>query len=91
MLVVISYDVSCDKRRYRLARLLSGYGNRVQYSVFEAHVAPATLRALQGKAKRLIRPDEDSVRFYRLGETYKHRVDVLGVGSVTVEPTFKIH
>ncbi|MHC5821254.1 MAG: CRISPR-associated endonuclease Cas2, partial [Nostoc sp.] len=32
---VIVYDISCDKRRKKVSDLLSGYGQRVQYSVFE--------------------------------------------------------
>jgi CRISPR-associated protein Cas2 len=32
MLVVVTYDVPDDKRRLKLAKLLEGYGRRVQYS-----------------------------------------------------------
>ena len=33
-LYVISYDIPDDKRRKKIADLLEGYGQRVQYSVF---------------------------------------------------------
>jgi CRISPR-associated protein Cas2 len=36
--VVVSYDITDDKRRVRMAKTLLGYGQRVQYSVFEAHL-----------------------------------------------------
>ncbi|MBC7317262.1 MAG: CRISPR-associated endonuclease Cas2, partial [Chloroflexi bacterium] len=32
---VISYDIPNDRHRLRIAHLLEGYGERVQYSVFE--------------------------------------------------------
>ena len=35
-LCVIAFDVASDRRRYRLTRILEGYGHRVQESVFEA-------------------------------------------------------
>jgi CRISPR-associated protein Cas2 len=34
-LVIISYDISNDKKRRRFARYLSKFGHRLQYSVFE--------------------------------------------------------
>ncbi|MBR8835369.1 MAG: CRISPR-associated endonuclease Cas2 [Stigonema ocellatum SAG 48.90 = DSM 106950] len=34
-LYVVAYDVPCDKRRKKISDLLEGYGQRVQYSVFE--------------------------------------------------------
>lgn len=34
-LYLISYDITADKRRNALAKLLEGFGSRVQYSVFE--------------------------------------------------------
>ncbi|MEH2287593.1 CRISPR-associated endonuclease Cas2 [Nostoc sp.] len=33
-----SYDILCEKRRKRVANLLSGYGQRVQYSVFKCYL-----------------------------------------------------
>jgi CRISPR-associated protein Cas2 len=35
MRVVVSYDISDDKRRRKVAQIMEGYGYRVQYSVFE--------------------------------------------------------
>ena len=31
---VITYDISADKLRNKVAKLLEGYGRRVQYSCF---------------------------------------------------------
>ncbi|MFW6359187.1 MAG: CRISPR-associated endonuclease Cas2, partial [Chroococcales cyanobacterium] len=35
LLYLVTYDIPCDKRRKKVADLLEGYGQRVQYSVFE--------------------------------------------------------
>lgn len=34
-MVIISYDISDDKKRTRFAKFLLKYGHRLQYSVFE--------------------------------------------------------
>lgn len=39
MLVLVAYDLSNDRTRRRVAKLLSGYGTRVQRSVFECHLS----------------------------------------------------
>ena len=41
MLVLISYDIEDDRLRVKLAKLLEGHGQRVQYSVFECHLTPS--------------------------------------------------
>ena len=37
--VIIAYDVTDDRRRYRLCKALERYGERIQYSVFELSIA----------------------------------------------------
>jgi CRISPR-associated endonuclease Cas2 len=35
MFLVVAYDVTHDRRRTRVVKILKNYGERVQYSVFE--------------------------------------------------------
>ncbi|NMG82782.1 MAG: CRISPR-associated endonuclease Cas2 [Methanosarcinales archaeon] len=44
--VVISYDISDDKKRNKVANMLLDYGTRVQYSVFECLIDAKTLEKL---------------------------------------------
>jgi len=41
MLVLVTYDISDNKRRTKLATFLEGYGRRVQKSVFECFLTQA--------------------------------------------------
>jgi CRISPR-associated protein Cas2 len=86
MLLLISYDIHDDKRRYHVARLLQAYGARVQYSVFEAHLERSELERLRVKMRSLLDLERDSVRFYNLGERFKQRVEIEGVGQLYLEP-----
>lgn len=63
---VIAYDIPDDKRRYRVARALQGYGDRVQYSVFECQLTASQFQKLWEELATRINEREDSVRAYRL-------------------------
>jgi CRISPR-associated protein Cas2 len=66
---LIIYDLPdskpANKRRTRLHKLLSGYGQWTQYSVFECFLTAKQFVQLQVQIERLIKPSEDSVRIYR--------------------------
>jgi CRISPR-associated protein Cas2 len=83
MLVLVTYDVSTEtpagrKRLTRVAKKCLAYGQRVQNSVFECLLDAGQLRKLQGELEKIIEPEEDSLRFYNLGNNYKNRVVHIG-------------
>ncbi|THU04479.1 CRISPR-associated endonuclease Cas2 [Lampropedia puyangensis] len=83
MLILVSYDVSTtseggQRRLRRIARECQNYGQRVQYSVFEIEVNTAQWVALKDKLCSLIDPDLDSLRFYYMGQNWKHKVEHIG-------------
>ena len=60
---VIAYDSPSNKRRRKLAKLLEGYGERLQMSVFECRLQPHQLRRLR-QLLACIATAEDSVRIW---------------------------
>lgn len=83
MLLVVTYDVNTAEREgqarlRRVARLCERYGTRVQNSVFEINVDAAQLVALKAELAKEIDEQADSVRFYRLGNAYEHKIEVMG-------------
>jgi CRISPR-associated protein Cas2 len=72
-----------DKRRTRLADALKDFGQRVQLSVFECQFDEMQLTRLCARVAKLIEPQEDSVRIYRLCGECAPRVELLGTGQVT--------
>ncbi|GGH79913.1 CRISPR-associated protein Cas2 [Pullulanibacillus pueri] len=84
MLVVITYDVSTvdgagKKRLRRVSKLCQNYGQRVQNSVFECVVDSTQLKQLKYELLEVINSEKDSLRFYRLGDNYKTKVEHIGV------------
>jgi CRISPR-associated protein Cas2 len=64
---VVAYDIADDERRDDVSLFLSGYGPRVQLSVFEVELPNANAAsAFRERLRTLIDPDEDQVRLYRL-------------------------
>lgn len=84
MLVLITYDVSTEtaegrKRLRKVSKECCNYGQRVQNSVFECVMDAAKCRAVKEKLISLINEEEDSIRFYYLGNNYKTKVEHYGI------------
>lgn len=64
---LVCYDIEDDRERTRVARILESWGQRVQYSVFEVHLAdPVRLQDLCGELRAVLPDPAAEVRFYRL-------------------------
>ncbi len=88
--VVVSYDICDDRRRLKVMKTVEAFGERVQYSVFECRLTAEQVGRLRERLRRLIAPEEDSVRFYFLGRRAVNRILVLGVGQVTPERRYYV-
>jgi len=65
--VLIIYDITEDKPRIKLSKLLSSYGVRVQKSAFEASLNKKQYEKLIFELDRYV-GREDSIRVYKLYE-----------------------
>ncbi len=79
MRYALCYDVVEDSRRLRVARVLEDYGQRVQKSVFEADLAPDTLKDMTERLKPLVDHKADSIIIYALCASCLKMVSVIGV------------
>ncbi len=82
MFYVVSYDISDDSKRGRVAKVLLDFGTRVQYSVFECIMDDEALARLESRLKDLM-ADDDSMRVYGLCARCEKTVTILGTGKVT--------
>lgn len=93
MMVLITYDVSTEtekgkSRLRRVSKKCQDCGQRVQNSVFECLIDPAQWKQLQDKLLKIIDPETDSLRFYYLGDNWKHRVEHVGAKpTIDIEGT----
>ena len=83
MFVVVAYDIADDRRRNRVATILSDYGERVNFSVFECEFKNSTeLEVLKSKLKRKINAKNDHVRYYPICKKCRARISVQGYGKI---------
>ena len=78
---VVCYDVANNKRRYKVAACLDGYGDRVQRSVFELSVSRTLLEQCLAEVSGLIDAAEDSLVVYRLCAACEKERVYLGLGE----------
>jgi CRISPR-associated protein Cas2 len=77
-LYVVAYDIPSDKRRTKVHKLLSGFGQWTQYSLFELFLDDKQLVLLQSRLEKLLNPEKDSIRFYPLCEHCRKSVETVG-------------
>ena len=87
MLLILTYDVetataSGAKRLRNVAKLCQKYGIRVQNSVFEIEVNAAQLVELKSKLNSIIDQEQDSIRIYRMGNSWQNKIEVLGKAPI---------
>ena len=83
MMVLISYDVSTvstsgKKRLRKVAKECQNHAQRVQNSVFEADLDYSSFLKLKDRLCKLINLEEDSLRFYYLGNNWERKVEHVG-------------
>ncbi len=86
--MVVSYDVTRDDRRAKLAALLQTWGDRIQYSVFLLTLAPEDLDGLLARVRDLINPGEDSVYFFRQCQTCWEAHHEVGQANLQPAPLY---
>lgn len=83
MMLVVTYDVDTSdaagqKRLRKVAKICERHGVRVQNSAFEVVVDVSQLVVLKRELEKTIDSEQDSVRFYRLGNSYEKRIEAMG-------------
>jgi CRISPR-associated protein Cas2 len=64
---IVSYDIADEKRLRLVFKTMRGYGDHLQFSVFECQLTPTDLVRLRGELGKIIHHDEDQVLFIDLG------------------------
>lgn len=83
MMILISYDVSTSdadgkKRLRKVAKECQNHAQRVQNSVFEADLDYSAFLKLKSRLIKLIDEENDSLRFYYLGNNWERRIEHIG-------------
>jgi len=80
-LYMIVYDVRHPKRWRQLYKVMQGYGEWVQLSVFQCLLSPMRKAQLLGRIEEAIDLMEDHVMLMDLGPAAKEKPSVLSLGK----------
>jgi len=81
MFFLFVYDISKDRRRRKVAKLMEAHGARVQKSVFECDINKRQLISLVKRSVKVIDSKTDSLRVYKLCSKCRQSVTSHGVAS----------
>ena len=84
-LYVICYDIPDDRRRTRVHKTLSSFGQWRQYSLFECYLTRKQHVQLMSRVAKQIKPAEDHLRIYQLCQGCEMRVETIG-GPAPADP-----
>jgi len=81
--ILVCYDVNTttpagEKRLRRVAKACEGFGQRVQYSIFECTLTDILLDRMRSKLLDIIDSSTDSLRIYYLFGHRDERLEVYG-------------
>lgn len=77
--LIVCYDIAGTKRLVKMEKLMEGYGQRLQDSVFECYLESKQVVQMRGKVDALIVKDEDSVIYVTLCAMCHRAVEHVGV------------
>lgn len=89
---LVAYDIHDERRLRRVAKLMEGYGERLQLSVFRCRLNPQTRAELLWKLSQ-ITTDEDSLMVVPLCESCTGDVVQRGPGRkwIAVPPDYAVY
>lgn len=87
---LVAYDISDDRRRTRVAKLLLAQGQRLQKSVYEADLTPDRLRGLVRGLTPLVHRWEDRLDLVPLCTACRRRRRWLGRDGALEPPGFEV-
>lgn len=81
MFVMVSYDIKDDIIRRKVQKIMEGFGEKVQYSVFECLLTDSQYKLMKDKLQSVI-SSSDSVRFYLLCDSCYKKIEFSGYNKV---------
>ena len=75
--VVVSYDIRDERRLNKIAHIMTDYGHRVLYSVFECYLEKDIFERMRQRVEEVM-DIEDSVIYYFLCADCRKKIEHIG-------------
>ncbi len=89
-LYVVAYDIPDDKRRGKVHRILKGFGQWTEFSLFECFLTKKELLLMQARLYEHLDAESDRVRIYTICETCLEKIETVGLPEAKEETVYLI-
>jgi CRISPR-associated protein Cas2 len=79
--IIVTYDISDTRRWRRIFKVMNGYGEWLQLSVFQCRLTPRRRAELETELRGLVKPGEDHVLLIDVGPADRTRPAVASIGK----------
>ena len=80
---VVAYDIPDDKRRTRIHKILKGFGQWTEFSLFECFLTRKELLQMRAKLDKYLDPRKDKVRIYLICDACLPKIETIGIPEPT--------
>ena len=77
---LVGYDIADPKRLGKLAKLMTSYGTRVQYSFFHCAISDRQKKKMKDQIGAIVKEDEDQVIILPVAEKQLQEMECIGYG-----------
>src|SRR5947209_20478414 len=89
-LYVVAYDIQDDKRRTKVHKVLKGFGQWTEFSLFECFLTKKELLQMREKLDKHLVPQEDKVRIYMICDACIGKIETIGIPEPVKDTSYLI-
>ncbi len=78
-LYVVAYDIQDDKRRTKVHKVLKGFGEWTEFSLFECFLTKKELLQMRAKLDKHLDGRTDRVRIYMICDACLSKIETVGI------------
>src|SRR5438105_3488370 len=87
---VVAYDIPDDRRRTKVHKVLKGFGQWTEFSLFECFLNKKELLQMQAKLGKYLDPRSDKVRIYTICDVCLTKIETIGIPEPKEETSYLI-
>lgn len=89
-LYVVAYDIPDDRRRTKVHKVLQGFGQWTEFSLFECFLTKKELLQMRAKLDKHLDAHKDRVRIYTLCDNCLAKVETVGIPDPVEQMSYLI-
>jgi len=89
-LYVVAYDIQDDKRRTKVHKVLKGFGQWTEFSLFECFLTKKEVLQMRARLDKHLDPRSDKVRIYTICDTCLSKIETVGIPEPVEDTSYLI-